>query len=529
MSHRVTHRSRQLLSTLLDNPDLPLFVRRLPAPVLKRLVDRVGLEDAGALIALTTSDQFRDLFEASLWQDLTPGAADSPSPSEFQRWLGVLVDHDPAFAAERLRALGVEFVAAHLAPAVRVLEKSATVFMIQNDAWLEFDDHVVSIVDPDAGDALPDLLRALYAEDAELIARIFAACCFLPTARGFADTDEIRQADEAFSRRTRRAQLGYVTPEMARAFLTHAQRAPLDALAAQHEYDGLSAECLVRRATPVADPVEAAITDAVDPPDVQRAPDARNIRALEAALVEARVVEAEAPARLLSGPREAPNEPILKLQQAMDDLQYRDPEAFSARLGELAYLANVLMTGSWNRGERFEEADAARAALACANLGLDHLERQTASVLAGVLAEPPGLVRPFQIGWHLVQALPRRAGEALVSVLRDEHVHARLSRRQWLLDEVLLAINEPDLLVSIDNGEFDDVSDNLRLVSLVVDRRVCHCLDLLIADVPRFPLQLNVGLRPAGRAVRASRYVAEVMDLRKIHAMLRELEAHVRP
>jgi hypothetical protein len=520
--------SRNLLTTLLGNPDLPAFVQGLPAPVLKRLIDHVGLEDAGALLAVTRPDQFRDLFEASIWQSLTPGQADAPKPVEFLRWLAVMLDQGAAFAVERLHALGTEFVAAQFAPAVRVLDKGATVFMVRSDDWLEFDDHMVSIVDPEVDGALEDLLREIYAEDAELLASILAACCFAPTPRGFADTDEQRQADEAHARRSRREQQGYVAPDAARGFLHNAQRTSVSALSAQEDYDALSCAHL-RRASGTDDAPSTDVHDTEIEERVERRPDRRNLRALESALVDARVLDSGPPVALLTGPRSTPNETILPIQRAIDELQYRDPAAFSARLAELAYLANILMTGSWNRGERFEEADAARVALACANLGLDHLEHQMQrDMRPAVLAGPPGLVRPFQIGWHLIQQLPRHAGERLVSVLRDDDVQDRLTRRQWLLDEVLLAINEPDMLDSIVGGDFEDVADNLRLVSLVVDRRVCHCLEMLIADLPRFPLQLNVGLRPGGREVRASRHIETMLDLRKIHAMLRELEAHVR-
>jgi hypothetical protein len=67
--------SKRLLKKLIDNPALPAYVRTLKAPVLKRLIDHVGLHDAGELIALTTTEQMRDVLE-SLWESLTPGRAD---------------------------------------------------------------------------------------------------------------------------------------------------------------------------------------------------------------------------------------------------------------------------------------------------------------------------------------------------------------------------------------------------------------------------------------------------------------------
>ena len=92
------------------------------------------------------------------------------------------------------------------------------------------------------------------------------------------------------------------------------------------------------------------------------------LRALEEALVQADVIGGQP--MLLAGPQNS-REQTLELQLRLDRLQVTQPDLFAARLGELIYLANVLMAGSWYQGARFTESEAARAALACANLGLD--------------------------------------------------------------------------------------------------------------------------------------------------------------
>src|SRR5262249_18454520 len=156
------------------------------------------------------------------------------------------------------------------------------------------------------------------------------------------------------------------------------------------------------------------------------------------------------------------------------------PNAFSARLGELIFLANVLMAGSWYQGERFTETDAAQAALACANLGLDYLAaqspRERSEFIAQMLEDRPGIVRLFQVGWHLLQQLPVRATRALLDALRADHVRKQLQHKRWMLDEIETAVSNPDLLELVQDGEFADVSDNLVLIALVLDARACHCL-----------------------------------------------------
>ena len=55
--------STQLLLRILDRPELVAALRELPAPVLGRLIDRVGLEDAGELVALASSEQLQGVFD----------------------------------------------------------------------------------------------------------------------------------------------------------------------------------------------------------------------------------------------------------------------------------------------------------------------------------------------------------------------------------------------------------------------------------------------------------------------------------
>ena len=183
------------------------------------------------------------------------------------------------------------------------------------------------------------------------------------------------------------------------------------------------------------------------------------------------------------------------------------------------------MAGSWYQGARFTEAEAAKAALACANLGMLHVlevdsngrptsasdrtevRRTAPSRSSRYWRTRPGIVRLFQIGWHLIQALPMHVARTLLDVLRSEHVREQLKRKRWILDEIESAVSEPDLLDLIDDGDFEDVADNLVLLGLVLDRRASQCLRTVITDFPRYPLQLNLGFRPGSPATNESRYL----------------------
>ena len=63
LAPRTPANPRTLLEGILDQPELMRAVQALPPASLLRLIDRVGLEDAGELVALTTVDQLRRVFD----------------------------------------------------------------------------------------------------------------------------------------------------------------------------------------------------------------------------------------------------------------------------------------------------------------------------------------------------------------------------------------------------------------------------------------------------------------------------------
>ena len=192
--------AQQLLKTLTDSPALPGFVRNLQTPVLKRLIEHVGLHDAGDLIALTTTQQMRDLFEVSLWESLTPGQAERLRPEKFLEWLDVMLEVSPAFAAQRLIELGDDFVVLNFAPLLEVIDASVTAehqegvaqcicglcLLAARDASFEIiGEHIVVGVHDDEWDAIRTTLVELDGEDAAFLHRVLSRICGAPTVRRF--------------------------------------------------------------------------------------------------------------------------------------------------------------------------------------------------------------------------------------------------------------------------------------------------------------------------------------------------------
>ena len=58
----------QLLMRILDQPGFVAAVRELPGAVLGKLIDGIGLEDAGELVAVATTEQLERVFDDDLWR-----------------------------------------------------------------------------------------------------------------------------------------------------------------------------------------------------------------------------------------------------------------------------------------------------------------------------------------------------------------------------------------------------------------------------------------------------------------------------
>src|SRR5262249_30023688 len=84
--------STKLLLRILERPGLVAAVRELPGAVLGRLIDRIGLEDAGELVALATTAQLERVFDDDLWRAERAGGDESFRPERFVLWLRVMAE-----------------------------------------------------------------------------------------------------------------------------------------------------------------------------------------------------------------------------------------------------------------------------------------------------------------------------------------------------------------------------------------------------------------------------------------------------
>src|SRR5262245_60547396 len=101
---------QRLLARILDQPDLPAQVQSLPPPVLGKLIEHVGLEDAGEIVALATTEQLAQVFDEDLWKNERPGEEERFDADRFLVWLEVMLEAGASFAARRLTELSEDLV-----------------------------------------------------------------------------------------------------------------------------------------------------------------------------------------------------------------------------------------------------------------------------------------------------------------------------------------------------------------------------------------------------------------------------------
>jgi len=236
---RRTDDQRALLDRILNTPHLAQVVPQLPPELLHRIIQHCGLEDCGALVALTTPEQLARIFDLDLWRAVRPGVDERFDAARFGQWLEVLVEEGAAIAAQKLAEMDVDLVIAGLARHLRVFDSAAVAPYMTTDGELIDASHVAHddiaceiggyrlvARRADSWDAIVEVLTALGTEHPACFHRVMHGCRRLSNSRPeidgldnlLADGEQVI-FDVAFDRERRRDVQGFVTPAQARAFL----------------------------------------------------------------------------------------------------------------------------------------------------------------------------------------------------------------------------------------------------------------------------------------------------------------------
>jgi hypothetical protein len=393
-----------LLARILGDPQLVRTVQSLEPRALGRLIDHVGLEDSGELVALATTGQLQRIFDDDLWRAAKAGEEERFDPARFALWLEVMLEAGERFAAEKLTELPEELVALALhrqALVINIDERALDApeskenedlvdKALDSVMYEEIGEFLVMARRPDGWDALVRVLLALDEDQHDFLVGLLERCAhasqsYIEDNGGLYEvltSEEMLEADAAGERDDRRAAEGFVSPADAAAFLKHARMTPLEQLRHASDHDPIT-RAYFRRYERQARPSDAPSTP------------------LAQLIEEAEVVPASRPQL---GDGGGVGEPLMT--RALMALAVRDAEAHARRVDELGYLANVLLAGAERDGRRYRPFEAAEAALALCDRGLREIVGSDASdgddvARAADLLRKDGADKLFRIGWHL--------------------------------------------------------------------------------------------------------------------------------
>ncbi len=369
--------SGQLLRHVLERPEIVREVRELRPTELGKLIDFVGLEGAGELVALATTAQLERVFDEDLWTSARPGDDPDFDAKRFAVWLEVLLEAGEEAVVRRLLELPQDFVTLAVARSMLVVDIDALGVALSNDAdelepiekaleslaYEEWEEFRLIARDQGVFELLVSVLMALDREHHGYLRKILERCAamsqeFIAYNGGLYDvltSDEMLEVDARSVRDDRRAAAGHVAPSDAKSFLElsrHGDAAARDPVTRAYFRD------LVRQ----------------DEPAAQQS---------ELARLLAKATSGETPRRTHGGERGSRKRPAAsttttivtaapsRLETALRELRDSSPAAYAERMEELAYLANVLVAAHAPNGRRLRPIEALELAVATCERGLD--------------------------------------------------------------------------------------------------------------------------------------------------------------
>jgi len=426
--------SKTLLTRLIDMPDLVPSVRALPPPTFSTLIRHIGVEDAGEIIALATTEQLVAAFDEDLFSNDRPGERESFDSERFLTWLEVLLEAGDEVAAARIVELSDDFVIQAISSVVLVLDHDALQSRmgeggddadaadkaLESCLSEEIDGYLLISRKPDGWDAMLALIVALDRDHRSFLTRVLDRCADM-ASRYLDDLDELTSlltAEESLAedveaeREERRSKQGYVEARAAKNFLT-LSKTPLDKNA--------------RR-----DPVTQAYFRDLEPVVLSPKQSAHEVATTSRLLEAVQGVLPEAPRLLTSGADTEEKAP--RIMAAIRSLQEEAPTAFQGRMEEFAYLTNVIVAGASKKDGRFELAEAAEAVLATVALGaeLAAMEKRgkkrkaTVEELCAVLQEDPADMLFRRAASTLVASKLKRGTKGFLKSFADFKVARRI-------------------------------------------------------------------------------------------------------
>jgi len=411
------------------------------------------------------------LFDLDLWRPARPGLDEQFDAARFGLWIEVLAAAGPEVAAAKLAEMPLPQIVAGLTQHVRVFDHSAVAAYettdgtridysrpVRNRVGCEIGGYHVAATREDAWDAIVAVLVSLDTHHPERFVELMRAVRARSHSRreddglhSLLENREQMMFDVADERERRRRDRGFASPADARAFLQMSRIARLETLAPN----------------PIARDYVRSIEFAADQEDSAVASPEEEIELAEI-LAEAGVAPLNAPRALLES---GEAQPATRIQRWMRLVFDRDEVVYGERNFEMAYLANVLMSGCAIQGRPFTAKEAADASVAICNLGLEQLPEQSDYLIGH------DLIGPFQLGWRtLYEQACVFSAKALVDCLAE----VRLADAD---DQSTLNLLRIRLIREIEKGTPWRAADALEALT-TIDMPAWAALVALIAECP---------------------------------------------
>jgi len=417
-----------LVYRLLEDSQLVPIVRSLEAEQLLQIIDHLGIEDGADLLSLASSQQLTRIFDSAFWKNPAPGEAERFDPEEFAVWLEVLRENGGDAAMKLIVEMDDDLLTLGLANNLLVVDYESLLVRMQNrtrsvdddlldkvldgDRIMEWDDYLIISKSTRAWDTLVAVILAIDDDNPERMRRILAAIDYISTEyiedngglHNVLTSGEMLETDLASDREARREEQGYVSPEAARAFLNQAQTSSIAEMHASKDDDYITRSYFrtYRRNAQDLDPglldrEKLMFTLAESFPDIYRQ------------LLDAEIITAEQ-SNLLPAEFNSQSSGSL-LSQALRKLHQRNPEQYDRHLQELHYLANILIAGISNNGDRLRPVEAAERVIETCQSGMQFLLDPAGEISfdsVDTLLQTESLVKIFRIGWNLNNDHPLR-------------------------------------------------------------------------------------------------------------------------
>ncbi|MEM7078187.1 MAG: DUF6178 family protein [Pseudomonadota bacterium] len=553
---------KALLKALSDNPALAEFVPRLPVGGLKRLVEEVGLADAGELIVYATSNQLFELIDEAVWQVTAPGAPESFTEEAFCAWMATLLDVGDEFAVRHFVGLDDDLVLLAMMRLLFVADLSARVLDPSDDEAFELLDSTalnkelygnfeVTPRSDQHWDTVQRLLAALHTLEPAFLEVALRRCCLPETMLRYRAEHSVA-GDAQGAHQLRRTAAGYLASEIAGDFLRSARESDMSQLLEADAYDldtayyfsrarrhalesslaGTDAPKRLGQASPDSNSSgdenssrdensskdenlssdEYAGTDEHSPSSGFSPAGEDDMAALQTIVTDLEMAAMAGAVPLLGGASDTDDAGAGRLRRALGELADAQPAALQQRMAELAYLSNVLMTGVWLEDQRLNHSEAVAAVTAVCSLGLERAPQID-------LAHEPGLVGVFRVGWHILQTVPDRVIDALEVWLSDPQVAASLGLRNWIVEDLRGALSGGEFIADVAGQAYEEVHNVLKMFGLILQQPAVDHLCLLVDHLPT-----TVAVADAHRLAQRRRFIQSAREIEQIEAFVANLD-----